>query len=197
MFDCLRSMDCSPPGSAVHGITQARHWSGLPFPSLRGSSRPRDQTLLSALAGRFVTTAPRGSPAGLPETEERGPLWQERWTWWREGSRNEQKRCREAVSVRGLGEHRCARQGDRQGAPVQRPLCSSSLRRRPGSWTIWTKRPELFFSYFWLLCYISLQGDAVRCGQLGFQGLLTLHILKTASDFIITFERKNETQNFP
>ena len=23
-------MDCSPPGSSVHGILQARYWSGLP-----------------------------------------------------------------------------------------------------------------------------------------------------------------------
>ena len=26
-------MDCSPPGSSVHGILQARNWNGLPFPS--------------------------------------------------------------------------------------------------------------------------------------------------------------------
>ena len=26
-------MDCSPPGSSVHEILQARSWSGLPFPS--------------------------------------------------------------------------------------------------------------------------------------------------------------------
>ena len=26
-------MDCSPPGSSVHGILQARYWSWLPFPS--------------------------------------------------------------------------------------------------------------------------------------------------------------------
>ena len=26
-------MDCSPPGSSVHGVCQAKHWSGLPFPS--------------------------------------------------------------------------------------------------------------------------------------------------------------------
>ena len=28
-----RSMDCSPPGSSVHGIFQAGIWSGLPFSS--------------------------------------------------------------------------------------------------------------------------------------------------------------------
>ena len=26
-------MDCSPPGSSVHGIFQQEYWSGLPFPS--------------------------------------------------------------------------------------------------------------------------------------------------------------------
>ena len=26
-------MDCSPPGPSIHGILQARNWSGLPFPS--------------------------------------------------------------------------------------------------------------------------------------------------------------------
>ena len=26
-------MDCSLPGSSVHGILQARYWSGLQFPS--------------------------------------------------------------------------------------------------------------------------------------------------------------------
>ena len=26
-------MDCSPPGSSVHGIFQARDWSGMPSPS--------------------------------------------------------------------------------------------------------------------------------------------------------------------
>ena len=27
------SMDCSLPGSSVHGISQARNWSGFLFPS--------------------------------------------------------------------------------------------------------------------------------------------------------------------
>ena len=37
-------MDCSPPGSSVHLISQARllEWTAISFS--RGSSRPRDQT---------------------------------------------------------------------------------------------------------------------------------------------------------
>ena len=54
---------CSPPGSSVHGILQARILESVAMPFSRGSSTPRDQTHIScvpALAGRFFTTAPPG-----------------------------------------------------------------------------------------------------------------------------------------
>ena len=35
-------MDCSPPGSSVHEILQARILECIAVPSSRGSSRPRD-----------------------------------------------------------------------------------------------------------------------------------------------------------
>ena len=38
------SVDCSPPGSSVHGILQARILEWVAMPSSRGSSRPGDQT---------------------------------------------------------------------------------------------------------------------------------------------------------
>ena len=48
-------MDCSPPGSSVHGILQARvlEWVAISFS--RGTSRPRDQTQDSYIAGEFFT----------------------------------------------------------------------------------------------------------------------------------------------
>ena len=48
-------MDCSPPGSSVHEILQARilEWVAIPFS--RGSSQPRDQTWVSCIVGRFIT----------------------------------------------------------------------------------------------------------------------------------------------
>ena len=48
-------VDCSPPGCSVHGILPARilEWVGIPFS--RGSSQPRDLTLVSCTAGRFFT----------------------------------------------------------------------------------------------------------------------------------------------
>ena len=40
-------VDCSPPGSSVHGILQARILEWVAMPSSRGSSKPRDQTQIS------------------------------------------------------------------------------------------------------------------------------------------------------
>ena len=40
-------MDCSPPGSSVHGILQARILKWVAISSSRGSSLSRDQTLIS------------------------------------------------------------------------------------------------------------------------------------------------------
>ena len=48
-------MDCSPPGSSVHGISQIRILEWLAIPFSRGSSWPRDWTQVSCIAGRFFT----------------------------------------------------------------------------------------------------------------------------------------------
>ena len=53
MSDSLDPMDCSPPGSSVHGILQARILEWVAMPSSRGSSPPRDQTCISCTAGEF------------------------------------------------------------------------------------------------------------------------------------------------
>ena len=58
----LRPMDCSSPGSSVHGISQARilEWVAISFS--RGSSWPRDQTQVDCITGRFFTTESPGKP---------------------------------------------------------------------------------------------------------------------------------------
>ena len=48
-------MDCSPPGSSVHGILQARILEWVAIPSSTGSSQLRDQTLVSHTVRRFFT----------------------------------------------------------------------------------------------------------------------------------------------
>ena len=55
-------MDCSPPGSSVHGISQARILEWVTIPFSRGSSGPRDRTRVSCIAGGFFTTQPPGKP---------------------------------------------------------------------------------------------------------------------------------------
>ena len=56
-------MDCSPPGSSVHEIFQARilEWVAISFS--RGSSQPRDRTQVSCTSCRFFyQLSYRGSP---------------------------------------------------------------------------------------------------------------------------------------
>ena len=48
-------MDCSLPGSSVLGVAQARVLEWVAIPSCRGSSRPRDQTQVSCIAGGFFS----------------------------------------------------------------------------------------------------------------------------------------------
>ena len=58
-------MDCSPPGSSVHRILQARILEWVAMPSSRASFLPRDQTRVSSIsciAGEFFTTEPPGKP---------------------------------------------------------------------------------------------------------------------------------------
>ena len=49
------AMDCSLPGSSVHGILQARILEWVAMPSSRGSSQPRDRTQVSHVGGGFFT----------------------------------------------------------------------------------------------------------------------------------------------
>ena len=56
--------DCSWPGSSVHGILYARILAWVAMPSSRGSSQPRDRTLVSCvyrMASRFLPLSHWGS----------------------------------------------------------------------------------------------------------------------------------------
>ena len=64
-LSCLtfcNSVDCSPPGSSILGILQARilEWVAMPFS--RGSSQPRDRTRISFIAGYSLLSEPPGKP---------------------------------------------------------------------------------------------------------------------------------------
>ena len=56
-------VDCSPPGSSVHGMLQAKILEWVTTPSSRGSSQSRDRTQVSHTAGRhFTIWATREAP---------------------------------------------------------------------------------------------------------------------------------------
>ena len=68
-FSCMwlhNHMDCSPPGSSVHGILQTRILEWVSMSSSRGSSQPKDwNTSLgsSCIVGVFFTAEPLGMPS--------------------------------------------------------------------------------------------------------------------------------------
>ena len=58
-------MDCSLPGSSIHGISQTRILEWLPFPSPGNLLDPGIEPMSPILAGRFFTTVPPGKPSFL------------------------------------------------------------------------------------------------------------------------------------
>ena len=54
-------MDCSLPGSFIHGISRQEYWSGLPFPSLGDLPNPGIK-LRSPTLQPDTTSEPPGKP---------------------------------------------------------------------------------------------------------------------------------------
>ena len=74
-------VECSLPGSFIHGILQAGIPEWIAMPSFRGYSQPRDQTCISclpALAGGFFTLAPPGKPVKVKVAQLYPTLWDSR-----------------------------------------------------------------------------------------------------------------------
>ena len=74
---------CSPSGSFVHGILQARILGWAAISSSRGSSWFRDWTCVSCLEGRFFTTGLPGKPGRKKHTqlsERENSLRPKSWT---------------------------------------------------------------------------------------------------------------------
>ena len=54
------TMDCSPPGSSVHGMLRQEYWSGLPFPSPGDLPDPESKPTSPALQADSLLTEPPG-----------------------------------------------------------------------------------------------------------------------------------------
>ena len=79
--DSCDPTDCTPPDSSVHGILQARILEWVAIFSSRGSSQPRDQALVSCIAGGFFMPEPPGKPTEGLLSLFWGPLYE-----WRNNS---------------------------------------------------------------------------------------------------------------
>ena len=63
-------MDCSPPGSSVHGIFQQEYWSGLPFPSPGALPDPGMEPESPALQADSLPSEPLGKPKVSSEVRQ-------------------------------------------------------------------------------------------------------------------------------
>ena len=68
-------MDCSPPGSSVHGILQARILEWVAFPPPGNLPNSGIKPVSSALVGGFFTTEPLGKPQIVYNLCQRGYFW--------------------------------------------------------------------------------------------------------------------------
>ena len=67
-------MDCSPPGSSVHGILQARILEWVVVVFSRESSKPKDQTRVSCIAHRLQAQIPIWATREAPGMYKAGVL---------------------------------------------------------------------------------------------------------------------------
>ena len=58
----LHAINCCPPGSSVHGISQVKILECIAISPSRGSSRHKEWIHISGLASGFFTTEPRWKP---------------------------------------------------------------------------------------------------------------------------------------
>ena len=67
-------MDCSLPGSSIHGILQVRvlEWIAVSFS--RRSSQPRDRTWVSCIAGRRFTVWATGEDPDYKQDPQKQPV---------------------------------------------------------------------------------------------------------------------------
>ena len=70
-------INCSPPGSSVHGISQARILEWVAMSSSRGTSPPRDWTQVSVYFRSESRPGPRGRMWNVRVVFHGGSMWQD------------------------------------------------------------------------------------------------------------------------
>ena len=75
--DSCDPLDCSLPGSSIHGTSRQEYWSELPFPSPGNLPNPGIEPRSPALQADFFTDEPPGKPFIWPVLI--GLPWQLSW----------------------------------------------------------------------------------------------------------------------
>ena len=82
------TVDCSQPGSSVHGIVSARKLEWVVIPFCRVSLWPRDLTCVSCITGRFLITESPRKPKIRITVSNSTFIW-----WWHQFSSVQSLSC--------------------------------------------------------------------------------------------------------
>ena len=85
-------VECSLPGSSVHGLLQARMLNWIAISFSMESSQPRDRTWVSCITGRFFSTEPPGKPHQCGKGRE-GEMWSGRDQYTKKRKGLHRQRC--------------------------------------------------------------------------------------------------------
>ena len=123
----LDPVDCSPPGSSIHGILQATILEQVVRPSSRWSSQPRDQTSVSYTACNGQVVLFYLAPAGKPPAQ----------SWWAvnlvhysikggmDNSRNKPLAKQNHTNVLRLQAFQCFLSQEQEMLQCEEPFCSN------------------------------------------------------------------------
>ena len=130
-------MDCSPSGSTVHGILQARILEWVSCPPSGGSSHPRDQIWVSCIAGRSFTAESLGKTSVITgvfiKQKQQTRLYR---TWWDNES-----------SLEGC-DHESRNSSSHQRLEEARNKFPWSLQKEPSMPLPWLQPCETHFSHW-------------------------------------------------
>ena len=119
-------MDCSPPGSFVHGETPGKNLEWVAMPFSQQSSQPRDRTQVFCIAGGFFSIwAPREALVWWLTTLEASYKWNRGRSWGKREMR---------VVVQWVWSHSCARRECSRDLPYNTVLIATTLYCTWGDW---------------------------------------------------------------
>ena len=170
-------MDCRPPGSSVHEISQARipEWVATSFSG--GSSQPRVWTCVSCIGRQILSTGPPGESYWALERDDKPVLAEREEGFGRKHRRNQSITQKTGNRLAWLESRSILGSNDQRSRETK---CSTN-------WKLWNKTLLKLIDLLLQVCFLRLPGVAEyeAVTREGFKTLLFFpHLLHWAVIFL-------------